>query len=111
MAIDEKGRPAVTQWRVMARGRGCTLLDVHILTGRTHQIRVHMRSLQHPVCGDALYGFPRGVRVPRMMLHAWWMAFDHPSTGERMTVEAPISDEFVTGLENNGLDASQVIHR
>ena len=103
MAVDPEGRDAVTEWRVLARGSGCTLLDVHILTGRTHQIRVHLQSLGHPVCGDPIYGLPRGLRVPRLMLHARSLAFTHPRTGERMTFYAPIPDDFARGLRTGGI--------
>ena len=104
MAIDPEGREAVTEWRVLRRGSGCTLLDVHILTGRTHQIRVHLRSLSHPVCGDPIYGFPRGLAVPRLMLHAFSLSFTHPVTGERMTFTAPPPEAFLRGLRAGGLD-------
>ena len=107
MAIDPQGRYAATEWRVLARGRQCSLLDVHILTGRTHQIRVHMRSIGHPVCGDPLYGSGKGVRVPRMMLHAFRIAFDHPVTGVRMQIEAPLPENFMTGLQRNGINWTQ----
>jgi len=104
MAIDPEGREAITDWQVLERGRGVTLVDVHILTGRTHQIRVHMKHLGHPVCGDPIYGSPRGAKVPRLMLHAWSLAFTHPATGERMTFTAPLPAEFVKGLHSNGID-------
>ena len=104
MAVDPEGRPSRTAWRVLAEGRQCTLLDVHLLTGRTHQIRVHMRSIGHPVCGDPIYGLSRGVRVPRLMLHAFSLAFDHPATGERLTFEAPLPDAFLQGLKANGVE-------
>lgn len=103
MAIDPQGREAITQWRVLAEGRLCTLLDVHILTGRTHQIRVHLKSLGHPVCGDPIYGSQRGVNVPRLMLHARSLAFTHPVTGERMQFTCPLPEAFVRGLEKNGI--------
>ena len=104
MAVDPAGREAVTEWRVLARGKGCTLLDVHILTGRTHQIRVHLRALSHPVCGDPIYGFASGLPVPRLMLHAFSLAFTHPVTGERMTFTAPPPEAFLRGLRAGGLD-------
>ena len=104
MAIDPEGREAVTEWRLLARGRGCALLDVHILTGRTHQIRVHMKSIGHPVCGDPIYGSDRGARVPRLMLHAYSLSFTHPTTGERMTFTAPLPEAFVKGLLSNGIE-------
>ncbi len=103
MAVDPEGREAVTQWRVLAEGRRCTLLDVHILTGRTHQIRVHLRSLQHPVCGDPIYGHPRGLAMPRLMLHAHTLRFRHPATGEEMAFTDPPPPEFLRGLRSGGV--------
>ncbi len=102
MAVEPDGREAVTDWQVLARGRGVTLLDVHILTGRTHQIRVHMKHIGHPVCGDPIYGSPRGARVPRLMLHAYSLSFTHPSTGERLTFTAPPPEAFARGLASHG---------
>lgn len=103
MAVDPEGREAVTLWQVLAQGRGVTLLDVHILTGRTHQIRVHMKHLGHPVCGDPIYGSPRGAKVPRLMLHAYSLTFTHPTTGQRMTFTAPLPPAFAEGLQKNGV--------
>ena len=104
MAVDPEGRPAVTEWQVIAEGRNCSLLDVHILTGRTHQIRVHMRSIQHPVCGDPLYGFEKGIKVPCLMLHARSLSFQHPRTHEKMTFQAPLPEDFLKGLKSNGIN-------
>ena len=103
MAVDPEGREAVTEWTVLGRGRGVTLLDVHILTGRTHQIRVHMKHIGHPVCGDPIYGSGRGAKVPRLMLHAYSLSFTHPATGERMTFTAELPEAFETGLRTNGI--------
>lgn len=103
MAVDPEGRPALTRWKVLAEGPACTLLDVHILTGRTHQIRVHLRSINHPVCGDGLYGFEKGVKVPCLMLHAYSLAFEHPRTHEKMAFTAPLPEDFMKGLEKNGI--------
>ncbi len=105
MAVDPEGREAVTEWRVLAEGRGCTLLDVHILTGRTHQIRVHMKAIGHPLCGDPLYGWEKGASVPCLMLHARSLTFDHPVTGEHMTFQAPVPEDFLEGLRKNGIEA------
>lgn len=105
MAVDPEGREAITEWTVLARGRACTLLDVHILTGRTHQIRVHMKHIGHPVCGDPIYGSDRGARVPRLMLHAYTLSFTHPTTGERLTFTAPLPPAFEAGLRSNGAQA------
>ena len=103
MAVDPEGREAVTEYRVIAEGKNCSLLDVHILTGRTHQIRVHMRSIHHPVCGDPLYGYEKGVRVPCLMLHARSLAFIHPRTGESLAFRAPVPEDFLKGLKANGI--------
>lgn len=104
MAVDEEGREAITEWTVLERGRACTLLDVHILTGRTHQIRVHTKHIGHPVCGDPIYGSERGLRVPRLMLHAYTLSFTHPTTGERLTFCAPLPPEFLAGLRSGNID-------
>ena len=105
MAVDEEGREAITEWTVLQRGRGVTLLDVHILTGRTHQIRVHTKHIGHPVCGDPIYGSPKGAKVPRLMLHAYSLSFTHPTSGERLTFTAELPEEFVRGMKANGIDA------
>jgi 23S rRNA pseudouridine1911/1915/1917 synthase len=105
MAVDEEGREAITEWTVLSRGRGVTLLDVHILTGRTHQIRVHTRHIGHPVCGDPIYGSAKGAKVPRLMLHAYSLTFTHPRTGERMTFTAALPEEFLRGMKSHGAEA------
>ncbi len=89
MAVDENGRWAKTEWKVLKEYADRTLLDVHIITGRTHQIRVHMASVGHPVLGDPLYGHKRMPDAPRLMLHAYSLEFTHPATGERMRFTAP----------------------
>ena len=104
LAVDPEGREAITEWTVLARGRGVTLVDVHILTGRTHQIRVHMKHIGHPVCGDPIYGSPKGAKVSRLMLHAYSLAFTHPRTGERMVFTAPLPEEFLRGLRSSGIE-------
>jgi len=106
MAVDPEGRPALTRWKVLAEGAACTLLDVRILTGRTHQIRVHLRSIQHPVCGDELYGYEKGVKVPCLMLHAYSLRFSHPRTRKEMTFQAPLPEDFLKGLRMNGIESS-----
>ena len=79
--------------------KNAALLDVHILTGRTHQIRVHMQSLHHPVAGDPIYGLKNGVKAPRLMLHAHTLAFDHPRTGERLFFKADPPEAFEKALK------------
>ena len=96
MAVQENGRPAATEWKIEASLRGATALDVHLLTGRTHQIRVHFAYLGHPVLGDRIYApnLKMPVNIPRLMLHARSLSFDHPRTGKRMTFEAPVPEAF-----------------
>ena len=95
MAVDENGRWAKTEWKVLREYADRTLLDVHIVTGRTHQIRVHMASIGHPVLGDPLYGHRNMPKAERLMLHAYSLAFTHPATGESMcfTAKCPFSEE------------------
>lgn len=97
MAVDPAGREAVTEWTLLENLKNAALLDVHILTGRTHQIRVHMQSLHHPVAGDPIYGQKNGVKAPRLMLHAYTLSFTHPRTGERLSFTAPPPEAFTAG--------------
>ena len=99
MAIDPEGRYALTEWTLKENLRGAALLEVHILTGRTHQIRVHMQSIHHPVAGDPIYGMKNGVKAPRLMLHAWRLSFTHPRTGERLSFCAEPPEAFARTLE------------
>ncbi|WP_295687067.1 RluA family pseudouridine synthase, partial [uncultured Nevskia sp.] len=104
MAVVEDGRPAVTHYRVQERFANHTLLRVRLETGRTHQIRVHMAQILHPIVGDAVYGgrITRGRNIeetlrlalngfPRQALHARNLQLEHPITGEEMefSAEAP----------------------
>lgn len=99
MAIVLTGRDARTEYRVVERFRSATLVDVDLITGRTHQIRVHFASLHHPLLGDAIYA-PARLRQPalRLMLHAWKIAFAHPITGEWMQFESPIPQAFAEAV-------------
>ena len=107
MTVDPDGREAVTEWRVLAEGRECTLLDVHILTGRTHQIRVHLASLGCPVAGDRTYGKPALDRrldpaPARQLLHAWRLKLRHPTRRVEMAFEAPIPADFILSHVDEG---------
>lgn len=101
MAIVADGKPSQTEWSVLERLRGATYLDVHLLTGRTHQIRVHMHSIGHPLLGDPIYApnLKTSVRIPRLMLHAYSLAFTHPVSGERMEFQAPLPEQFEITIE------------
>lgn len=94
------GRAALTHWKVLRRFAKHTLLEVRIGTGRTHQIRVHLASLGHPIVGDTLYGAPASKILPeRFFLHAAKLVFDSPATAERVTIEAPLPTELAGIIE------------
>jgi len=88
-----RGREAHTEYKVLQRFAKHTLLEVEIHTGRTHQIRVHLSSIGHPVAGDTLYGAAR-TKYGRFFLHARRISFHSPSTAEPVTVEAPLPNEL-----------------
>ena len=97
MAIVSGGRDAVTHWRVLEPLKGATLLECRLTTGRTHQIRVHMASIGHPLLGDPLYG-PKKMPYPvqgGQLLHAFRIGFVHPRTGKEMLFEAPPEARFL----------------
>jgi 23S rRNA pseudouridine1911/1915/1917 synthase len=98
----DHGRTALTDWTVIHRYRQFTYLRVRIGTGRTHQIRVHLASIGHPVAGDRLYGAPARVEgVPlldRYFLHAHRIGFTSPATGERVTVESRLPPDLADWL-------------
>lgn len=114
MAVVEKGRRAVTRFRVVERWIGAELLRVALGTGRTHQIRVHLAHIGHPVVGDIVYGvgWERGMggkarqwartlsqKVERQFLHSWRLSFEHPVSGELMRFELPLPADLQTCAE------------
>ena len=107
MGVREDGRDAVTHYRLRERFRAHTALECRLETGRTHQIRVHMQHIKHPIIGDALYGgalkLPKGATdelvgalrgFKRQALHAEVLEFDHPITGQPVRAEAPVPDDM-----------------
>ncbi len=98
MAAIAAGRAARTVYRVLASTRGYSWLRLEPQTGRTHQIRVHLAAVGHPVAGDRTYG-RRDRHIGRLALHAWQLEIDHPSTGERLTLEAPVADDLAEVAE------------
>jgi 23S rRNA pseudouridine1911/1915/1917 synthase len=86
------GRPAVTHFEVLAEAAGHAMLRVWLQTGRTHQIRVHLSAIGHPVYADPLYG--RAVRGRRLWLHAERLAFQHPVSGEEIELDSPIPEDL-----------------
>ena len=98
MAINEKnGKPAITHYKVLQRFAKYTYMEFQLETGRTHQIRVHMASIGHPLLGDELYGNPKNLAMKGLQgqtLHAMLIGFVHPSTHEYMEFEAPLPEYF-----------------
>ena len=104
MAVTPGGREAVTHWQVQDTQKGHSHLTCRLETGRTHQIRVHMAYIGHPLLGDTVYGAKKPVPgLAGQCLHAAQLTFTHPSTGERITVEAPLPDWFQAVLDRYGL--------
>ncbi|MCU0484048.1 MAG: guanylate kinase, partial [Chloroflexi bacterium] len=103
MAVVPDGRPATTGYRVRERFPGWSLLEVDLVTGRTHQIRVHLAAIGHPVAGDPVYGTGTARRGPesldRLFLHAWRLVFTSPSSGELVPLEAPLPADLEAVLE------------
>lgn len=103
MAVTERGaRAAVTHWFVIARYNGYTHVRCKLETGRTHQIRVHMAYIGHPVLGDEIYGRGTEKGLTGQCLHARRLRFIHPSTGELVELEAPLPDYFRDVLDRLG---------
>ncbi len=101
MAVDrENGRPAVTHWTVLEELTGCTCLECRLETGRTHQIRVHMAALGHPLLGDLVYGSKKPYPgLAGQCLHARALKFIHPTTGQPVEVTCPLPDWFLKILD------------
>ena len=111
MTIAAHGRPSQTRVKVLARNRGLALVECELLTGRTHQIRVHLAFLGAPILGDALYGGAlhwkdedqRAFPCEHPALHAWKLALDHPGDGRRIAVQAPLPEGLRAILDRLGL--------
>ena len=100
MAVTEKGKHAVTHYRVLERFQKYTYIECELETGRTHQIRVHMASIGHPLLGDEVYSNLKSpFKLEGQTLHAQVLGFCHPTTGEYIEVSAPLPDYFVHLLE------------
>lgn len=100
MAVDRKGKEAITHFKVLQRFSKYTLLEVKIDTGRTHQIRVHMAEIKHPVIGDMVYSNGKNeFGIEGQMLHAKSLEFKHPITQKTMYIEAPLPEYFANIIE------------
>jgi 23S rRNA pseudouridine1911/1915/1917 synthase len=94
-----RGRAAKTEYRVIRSGAKASLIECRLHSGRTHQIRVHLHHLGHPVLGDKVYASRLIEDFPRQMLHAWKLGFRHPSTGQWNKFEARLPDDFATAMK------------
>ena len=101
--VERSGKHAITIYRVkesgLIEGIPASLVEVDILTGRTHQIRVHMAHIGPPVAGDPVYGGQKRLPMPRQMLHAWRLRIPHPESNEIMSFEAPLPEDFMDALK------------
>ena len=98
MAVATEGRESRTGYRLLERAGGHSLLELRLHTGRTHQARVHLAWLGHPIFGDAVYG-KRSRILPRHFLHAHSLAFAHPSTGEPLRFSSPLPEDLAAALD------------
>ncbi|MFD6510038.1 RluA family pseudouridine synthase [Bacillus sp. NPDC060175] len=98
MTVDENGKNAVTHFQVLERFKDFTLVECRLETGRTHQIRVHMKYIGYPLAGDPKYGPKKTLDMDGQALHAGILGFDHPRTGEYIEFEAPIPEVFEEAL-------------
>jgi 23S rRNA pseudouridine1911/1915/1917 synthase len=98
MAVVDGGRPAVTHWKVLETFPAVQLVEATLETGRTHQVRVHLASLRHPLAGDRTYGadptLATRLGLTRPFLHAWHLAFTHPADGRRVELTEPLPDDL-----------------
>ena len=98
IVVDPAGRPAETRFDVLATGTDTSLLRCELVTGRTHQIRVHLAAGGWPIVGDALYGTP-SLELDRHALHAWRISLTHPFTGAALQVSAPLPPDLLRVVE------------
>ena len=103
MAVVDGGRPAVTHWKVLETFPAVQLVEATLETGRTHQVRVHLASLRHPLAGDPTYGadptLATRLGLARPFLHAWHLAFTHPADGHRVELTEPLPDDLQAVLD------------
>lgn len=105
--VNENGRIAISNYKVLDEKNNFSLVKVGIETGRTHQIRVHMKSLNHSILGDEVYGNKSNL-ASRQMLHAYKLEFNHPITNEKMIIKAPLFEDFDKVLNSLGLDKNKI---
>jgi 23S rRNA pseudouridine1911/1915/1917 synthase len=105
--VSENGKIAITNYEVIDSVAGFSLVDVGIETGRTHQIRVHMKSLNHPILGDETYGSSSEL-AKRQMLHSYYLKFNHPITQEEIIILGELKEDFKNVAKKLKLDVSKI---
>ena len=103
----ENGKNAITNYEILDENNNISLVVVNIETGRTHQIRVHLKYLNHPIIGDETYG-SKSDKFTRQMLHSYRLKFNHPITGEKMKIFGPIPEDFQKCLKHFNLDINKI---
>jgi len=102
-AVVTAGKPSVTHYETIEAYRHASLLEIHLETGRTHQIRVHTSAMRHPCAGDLTYGadpvLAKRLGLQRQWLHAVRLSFDHPGSGERVEFTSPYAPDLAHALE------------
>jgi 23S rRNA pseudouridine1911/1915/1917 synthase len=114
MAVNEAGKEALTEWKLHQALNHVSLLECRLHTGRTHQIRVHLASVQLPIVGDALYGRAQsnaGSKARRQMLHAWKLSFEHPVKGVKINCEAPLPEDMKSLIDEAAIPEEPVRSR
>lgn len=106
--VSENGKIAITNYEVIDSVQGFSLVDVGIETGRTHQIRVHMKSLNHPILGDEVYGSSSEL-IKRQMLHSYYLKLNHPITGKEMVVLGKLKEDFKDVAKRLKLDINKIV--
>ena len=99
VVVRKRGKNSETRFKVLKRGPVGALIEAQPKTGRTHQIRVHLSVLGHPILGDILYGARETDMIARPALHAFSLSFTHPASGQRLTFSAPVPDDFQMAME------------
>ena len=100
--VDPRGQRSITHYRVLQRLKGGSLVSLRLETGRTHQIRVHLSHIGHPIMGDDLYGRPDSSLIDRQALHAYKLIFDQPRLGDRIELKSSLPKDMVGLLEKLG---------
>ena len=107
----KRGRTAKTEYRVVRSNEEASLIECRPHSGRTHQVRVHLHHLGHPVLGDKVYGVRLVKNFPRQMLHAWKLGFRHPQTGEWKQFQASVPDDFKEAVARTDLQMARPVVR